>query len=59
MTHLVSATGRLLELYMWHSQRLTSASDMEILRCAMRRAANAVAEARQWQIIEKYWNTVL
>jgi len=36
-----------------------SASDLEMVSYAMRRAAKALAEAPHWQIIETYWNTAM
>ena len=56
MTRLVFATGRLLELYMWNTQPVMSASDLEMVNYATRRIAKALAEGPHWQIIEKYWN---
>ena len=44
MTHLVFATGRLLELYMCNRRPLMSASDLEMVIYAMRRVAKALAE---------------
>jgi len=59
VTRLVVATGRLLELYMWNRQRFRSATYLEMVSYAMRRVAKALAEAPQWQVIEKYWNTAM
>jgi len=59
MMRLLFATGRLMELYMWNSQPFKSASDLEMVSDAMRRAVKALAEAPHWQIIEKYWNTAM
>jgi len=44
----VSATGRLLEHYMWNRQLFMSASDLETVSYATRRVANALAEAPHW-----------
>ena len=44
---------------MWNSQPFKSASDLEMVSDAMRRAVKALAEAPHWQIIEKYWNTAM
>jgi len=41
MTHLVFATGRLLELNMWNRRRLMSASDLKMVSYATRRVAKA------------------
>jgi hypothetical protein len=57
MTHQVFATGRLIELYMWNRRPFMSASDMEMVSYATRRAVKALADAPQWQIIERYRNT--
>jgi hypothetical protein len=57
MTHLVFATGRLLELYMWNQRPFMSASELETVSYATGRVAKALAEAPYWQIIETYWNT--
>jgi hypothetical protein len=54
MKHLVFATGRLLELYMWNRRPFMSASDLEMVGYAMRRIAKAVAEAPHGQIMETY-----
>jgi len=59
MMHLVIATGRLMELYMWNRRPFVSASDLEMVSSATRHAAKALAEAPHWQIIEKYWNTAI
>jgi hypothetical protein len=59
MMHLVFATGRLLELYMWNRRPLMSASDFEMLSYAMRHVAKRLAEAPYWQIIDTYWNTAM
>jgi hypothetical protein len=59
MTHLVFATGRLLELYMWNRRPLMSASDLETVSYATRRVSKALAEGPHWQIIETYWNTAM
>jgi len=56
---LIFATGRLLELYMWNRRLFLSASDLEMVSCAMRCVAKALAEAPHWQIIEMYWNTTM
>jgi len=45
MTHLVFATGRHLELYMWNRRPVMSARDLEMVSCATRRVAKALAEA--------------
>jgi len=52
-------TGRLLELYMWNRRPFMSASDLEMVRYAMRHVAKALAEGLYWEIIEKYWNTAM
>jgi len=57
MTHVVFATGRLMELYMCNRRRFMSASDLGRVSYAMQCVAKALAEAPHWQIIEKYWNT--
>jgi hypothetical protein len=57
MTHLVFATGRLLELYMWNRQLFMSASDLETVSYATRCISKALAEVPHWQITETYWNT--
>ena len=44
---------------MWNRWPLMSASDLEIVSCAMRRVVKAIAEAPHWQIIETYWNTAM
>jgi hypothetical protein len=36
-----------------------SASNLEMVSNATRRAAKALVEAPHWQIIEKYWNTAM
>ena len=59
MKRLVVATGRLLELYMWNRRPFMSATDVEMVSCAMRRIAKAFAEGPHWQIIETYWNTAM
>jgi hypothetical protein len=59
MTRLVFATGRLLELCMWHRQLLMSVSDLERISYATRRLSKRVAKALHWQMIEKYWNTAM
>jgi hypothetical protein len=51
MTHLVFATGRLLELYLWNRRPFTSASDLETEKFATRHVAKAFAEAPYWQTI--------
>ena len=48
MTRPVFATGRLLELYMWNRRLFMSASDWEMVSCATRRVAKALAEAPHW-----------
>jgi len=45
-----------MELYLWNSQLLMSASDLEMVSYGTQRAAKAFAEASHCQIIEKYWN---
>jgi hypothetical protein len=52
MTHLVFATGRLLELYLWNRRLIMSASDLETARYATQRVSKAFSEAPHWQIIE-------
>jgi hypothetical protein len=59
MMHLVFATARLLELFMWNRRPYMSASDFEMLSYAMRHVAKGLAEAPYWQIIETYWNTAM
>ena len=59
MTRLVFAMGRLMELCMSNRWPFMSASDLEMVSYAMRRAAKALAEAPHWQIIETYWNTAM
>jgi hypothetical protein len=59
MTHLVFATGRLLELYMWNRRPFMSASDLETVSYATQRVSKALAEGPHWQIIEMYWNTAM
>jgi len=59
MTHLVFATGRLLEPYMWNRQPFMRASDWETVSDATRRVSTALAESPHWQIIEMYWNTAM
>jgi len=59
MTRLVFATGGLLVFYMWNRWPFMSAIDLEMVSCAMRRVARALAEGPHWQIIEKYWNTAM
>jgi hypothetical protein len=59
MTHLVFATGRLMEPYVWNRQPFMSASNLEMVSYATRRAVKESAEAPHWQIIEKYWNTAM
>jgi hypothetical protein len=44
MTHLVFATGRLLELYMWNSQPFMSASDLETVSYTTRRISKAFSK---------------
>jgi len=48
MTHLVFATSRLLELYMWNRRPFMSASVLETVSYATRRVAKALAEAPHW-----------
>jgi len=48
LTHLVLATGRLPELYMWNSDPSMSPSDMEMVSYAMRHVVKALAEAPHW-----------
>jgi hypothetical protein len=59
MTGLVLAIGRLLELYMRNRWPFMSASDLETVSCATRRAAKALAAAPKLLIIETYWNTTM
>jgi len=59
ITRLVFATGRLLELCMWHRQPLMSATNFEIASNATQRIAKSLAEAPHWKIIETYWNTAM
>jgi hypothetical protein len=59
MMHLVIAIGRFMELYMWNRCPFMCASDLEMVSYTTRRAAKALAEAPQWQIIENYWNTAM
>jgi hypothetical protein len=59
MTRVVFATGRLLELYMSNRRPFMSARDLEMVGCAMRCVAKALAEAPYWQTIETYWNTAM
>jgi hypothetical protein len=59
MMHLVFATGRVLEFYMWYRRPFMSASHLETLSCATRHVAKALAEAPHWYIIETYWNTAM
>jgi len=44
---------------MWYRQPFMSASDFEMVSYATRCVAIAIAEAPQWQILEKYWNTAM
>jgi len=44
---------------MWNRWPCISASDLEMVSYAKRRAAKALAEAPHWQIIETYWNTAM
>jgi len=48
MTRLVFTIGRLLELYMWNRWPFMSASDLEMVSCATRCFAKALAEAPHW-----------
>jgi len=59
MTHLVCATGRLLELYIWNRRPFMSASRLETVSYAMRCVAKTLADAPHWQMIEMYWNTAM
>ena len=59
MTHLVFATGGLLELYMWNSWPFMSASNLEMVSYALRHVAKALAEAPHWQVKEMYWHTAM
>jgi hypothetical protein len=59
MKHLVFATGKLLELYMWNRRLFLSASDLEMVTYTTRHIAKSSAEAPHWQIIETYWNTAM
>jgi hypothetical protein len=59
MTHLVFATGRLLELYLWNRRPFMSACDLETVNYAMRCVSKALAEVPHCQIIETYWNTAM
>jgi hypothetical protein len=59
MKHLLFATGRLLELYMWNRRPFISTSDLEMVCYAMRHVVKALAEGTHWQIIETYWNTAM
>jgi hypothetical protein len=59
MTHLVFATGRLLELKMWNRRPFMSSSDLETESYATRRVSKVLAEGPHWQIIEMYWNTAM
>jgi hypothetical protein len=59
MMHLLFATGRLLEGYMWNRPPFVSARDLETVSYAMRHHSIALAEASHWQIIETYRNTAI
>jgi len=59
MTHLVFATGRLVELYMWNRRPFMSATDLETVSYATRHVSKALAEGPHWHIIETYWNTAM
>jgi len=59
MTRLVSATGRLLELYMWNRHPFMSARDLETVSYPTRPVSKALVETPHWQIIETYWNTAI
>jgi hypothetical protein len=59
MTHLVFATGRLMELYLKNRRPFMCASDLEMVSWATRRIANALADAPHWLITEMYWNTTM
>jgi len=59
MTHLVYATGRLLDLYMWNRRRFMSTRDLQMESDAIRRVVKAFAGALHWQIIVKDWITAM
>jgi len=59
MMCIVFATGRLLNLYLWHRQPFMSASNLEMVCYTMRHVAASLAEAPHWQIIETYWITAM
>jgi len=59
MTHLVFATGRLLELYMWNRWPFMIASDLVMVSYATRHIAKALTKAPNWLTIEKYRYTAL
>jgi hypothetical protein len=44
---------------MWNGRPFMSASDLQMVSDATRRAAKALAEAPHWQITENYWNTAM
>jgi len=44
---------------MWNRWPFMSARDLETKSHSTLCAATALAEAPDWQIIEKYWNTVM
>jgi len=44
---------------MWNRWPFMSASNLEMVSCATRRVAKALAEGPDWQLIEKYWNTAM
>jgi len=52
MMHLVFATGRLPELYMWNRRPFMSLSDLETVSYAMWLVSKALAEAAHWKITE-------
>jgi hypothetical protein len=59
MTHLVFATGRLLELYRWNRGPFMSECDLETVSYATRRNLKALSETPHSQIIVTYWNTAM
>jgi hypothetical protein len=59
MTRLVFAMGRLLELYICNRLLFMSAIKLEMISYATRSVTKVLAEAPDWQIIEKYWNTAM
>jgi hypothetical protein len=59
MTPHVFSTDRPLELCMWTSGPLMSASDLEMASYATQFAAKLLAQAPHWQIIQKYWHAAM